>query len=291
MAKTIVMTGATSGFGVAWLRKLASDQSHEIYVLARSQDKFQSVLSEFPGSQSKQVHFVHCELDSFSSIRQATQQLLNQIQHIDVLINNAGVFSGKQRTESQDGIELTFAVNHLAPFLLTNLVLEVLDKSESARIINTASFQHFPGSFDWEDLTFGNRDFNAMQAYQQSKLANVVFTLDLARRLNNRSITVNCFDPGIVNTTMTVTTLSSFLRRIYPVLKYLFRSPEKGAETGLYLSLNDAVADQSGGYYRDKKLKSPSVTASSSDVAQKLWEQSETFVQDRFSPATLGHFN
>ncbi|MEM6429559.1 MAG: SDR family NAD(P)-dependent oxidoreductase [Deinococcota bacterium] len=283
MTKTVVMTGATSGFGVSWLKGIAAQQTHDIYVLARDQHKFQRLLSELPKRQAQRVHFVQCQLDSFSSIQQAAQQLKQTIDHIDVLINNAGVFSGEQRTESQDSIELTFAVNHLAPFLLTNLVIDLLDKSPSARIVNTASFQHFPGVFDWEDLTYQHRKFDAMKAYQQSKLANVVFTLDLARQLKPWGITVNCFDPGIVNTSMTVTSLSPFLKRMYPMLKYLFRTPEKGAETGLYLSLNDALSGQTGGYYRDKKLKRPNKMATSLEVAQKLWEHSEMLVGHQYS--------
>lgn len=266
------MTGATSGFGVEWVKALALTKQFDVYVLARDQKKYKKLLTQLPVSVQNLLHFVKCELDDFESINQAVNELGSKLSCVDLLINNAGVFQNKMPQFSKNGIELTFAVNHLAPFILTHSLLPLLKSAKIANIVNTASFQHRKGTLNWDDIEYKNSSFNPMRSYQQSKLCNVIFTIELARQLKEENINVNCFDPGIVDTEMTKTSLPTFLKAIYPLLKKLIiRSPKKGAETGIFLSLIEDDQRISGHYFHDKKVKPAKKIAYSKDIAEKLW--------------------
>jgi NAD(P)-dependent dehydrogenase (short-subunit alcohol dehydrogenase family) len=275
----VVMTGATSGFGVAWLKALTKDFSADFYIVARSNEKFESLAADLPKSIQQNLHYVPCDLVSLKSVALAAQMINKQVDSIDILINNAGVFPTAEPSFTEENIELTLVVNHLAPFLLTMLLEERLSNASSARVVNTSSFQHYPANLNVDDLGFTNSHYTPMLAYQNSKLCTVLFTRALSQYLSNTNVNVNCFDPGIVDTDMTASALPKLLSWAHPLLRVFFRSLEKGAETGVYLSLNKSVEEQSGGYYLNKKLKTPSVSAQSKDLSEQLWQVSMGLVE------------
>ncbi len=281
--KIAVMSGATSGFGVSWFKELVKTGEFEFYILARNHEKIRHLLSNIPEHFLINIHPVCCDLSSIDSIYKAIKELKQKVSRIDLLINNAGVFPGKSRQESVDGFELTFAVNHLAPFLLTNLLMSELKASPAARIVNTASFQHLSGKIQWEDLNYSHSRYSAMEVYRQSKLCNVMFNHALARRLDNTNILVNCFDPGIVDTSMTRNSLPFLVQRLYPVLKRLIRSKEKGAETGVFLSAASLSEPASGQYFKDKQKKTEHSLARSIESGRRLWRETEHCLGQTFT--------
>lgn len=268
----IVITGVTSGFGQQWLYQLDKQSDVEFFVLARNKHKFESMLVQQP--LKNRVHFVQCDLMSIDSIHAAADQINQLTDSIDILINNAGHWSDKIFTPSVDGIESTLAVNHIAPFLLTGRLLPLLAQSKQARIINTASFRHADAKLKLDDIQL-KEYFNAERAYCNSKLFSVLFTQSLAEKLTGSRITVNCFDPGIVDTPMLKQALPIWLSPFYGVIKHVIaRSPDKGAETGVFLSQSTQESAQSGYYYKDKKIKSTAEAAKDPSLMQWLWQQS-----------------
>ena len=268
----IVITGVTSGFGQQWLYELDKQSDIEFFVLARNKHKFESMLLQQP--LKNQVHFVQCDLMSIDSIHAAADLISELTDSVDILINNAGHWSDKTFTPSADGIESTLAVNQIAPYLLTGRLLPLLAKAKQARVINTASFRHSDAKLKLDDIQL-REDFNAELAYCNSKLYSVLFTQSLAEKLTNSRITVNCFDPGIVDTPMLKQALPVWLSPFYGVIKRVIaRSPDKGAETGVYLSQSMQEVTQSGYYFKDKKIKSTAPTAKDPSLMQWLWHQS-----------------
>jgi len=268
----IVITGVTSGFGQQWLYQLDKQPDIEFFVLARNKHKFQSMLIQQP--LKNRAHFVQCDLMSIDSIHAAADQITKLTDNIDILINNAGHWSDRTFTPSVDGIESTLAVNQIAPFLLTGRLLPLLAQAKQARVINTASFRHTDAKLKLDDIQL-REDFNAELAYCNSKLYSVLFTQSLAEKLTSSRITVNCFDPGVVDTPMLKQALPIWLSPFYSVIKRVIaRSPDKGAETGVFLSQSMQEATQSGHYFKDKKIKSTSETAKDPSLMQWLWQQS-----------------
>ncbi len=268
----IVITGVTSGFGQQWLYQLDKQPDIEFFVLARNQSKFQAMLKQ--QALRNKVHFVQCDLSSIDSIHAAADQIHQLTDHIDILINNAGHWSDKRFTPSVDGIESTLAVNQIAPFLLTGRLLPLLANAQQARVINTASFRHKDAKLDLDDIQL-REHFNAERAYCNSKLFSVLFTQTLAEKLSASGITVNCFDPGIVDTPMLKQALPVWLSPFYGVLRRVVaRSPEKGAQTGVYLCQSMQTATQSGLYFKDKKIKASAQAANDPELMQWLWQKS-----------------
>lgn len=232
--ENIVITGATSGFGVNWLYLLDKTKKCRFFVLGRDKARFDKLTRSQP-LQNK-VSFIQCELDSLVSIGNTVDEIKKKAGAVDYLINNAGVWSSDDITMSKDDIELTLAVNQLAPYVLTGKLLPLLKKSESASIINTASFRHKDAKVALHDIEL-RHNFDAEQAYCNSKLYTVLFTKKLAFLLRDRNISVNCFDPGIVDTPMLAQAFPKYLRSVFPLFKRLFaRTPDKGAETGVFLT-------------------------------------------------------
>jgi retinol dehydrogenase 12 len=196
---------------------------------------------------------------------------------IDVLVNNAGGVFGK-RTLSKDGYETTFAVNHLAPFLLTHLLLNILKSGRQARIVTTASSGHRGAQISFDDLQ-ATRKYSAMGAYGASKLANILFTRALAKRLQGTVVTATCLHPGFVRTSFgRDIEVSPFVKSAFGLIARFARSPEKGAETVVYLATSPHVQGASGGYYVDCKLTRPSSAARDDNAAERLWQVSERLV-------------
>jgi NAD(P)-dependent dehydrogenase (short-subunit alcohol dehydrogenase family) len=222
-------------------------------------------------SKNDRVDFIHCDLASFDSIRSCCREFKNKYERLDVLINNAGTWNFK-RIESRDGIENTFAVNYLAPFLTTNLLLDLLKRSAPSRIINVASAFH-GGTVNFDDVEF-KRSFSALKAYRQSKLALILFTRLLAEKLKDTGVTVNCVHPGRV-----ATNLSRDGNVFYRTFSRLFaRDPKKGAETSTYLASSPEIEKITGEYFADKKIKQSSAESHDMEMAKKLWDLSVRYV-------------
>lgn len=275
MKKHIVMTGATSGFGIEWIRKVDKEVQADFFVLARSKNKFDELIQQ--STFQNTLHFIPCDLSSFQSIKDAVTLISKSINHIDVLINNAGVWSHDSRPTSKEGIELTFAVNHLAPFLLTQKLLPLLNNAAAPRVINTASFRHTDAVLSRQDMQLKNA-FTAEKAYCNSKLFTILFTKTLAKKAPN--IHVSCFDPGIVDTHMLYEALPKKMLWLYPIIRrFIARTPQKGAQTGIQLTLSTHAQTESGGYYKDNKFGQLSQKAQDNSLAIWLWDESEKLIQ------------
>jgi len=271
--KTCVVTGANSGIGKAMAMELAR-RGAKVVLVCRSAEKGGAARAEIAKATSNDdVHLERADLSSLDEVRDLAKRL-GRLERIDALLNNAGLYL-PERLLSPDGFEMMFAVNHLAPFLLTNLLRERLAAS-SARVVTTSSGGHRLCLFDLENL-HAERGFTPFGQYGLSKLANILFTREAARRLADDGINANCFHPGAVATGFAQDEpglLNTFMK--YGAM--LLRSPEKGAETGIYLASDQDVADVTGEYFKDKKPIKPSRTARDDSAASDLWEVSARLV-------------
>ncbi|GHO93545.1 retinol dehydrogenase [Reticulibacter mediterranei] len=270
--KICLITGANSGVGKATALGLAR-MGATVVMVCRSQAKGEETQKEVQAqSGTGNVHLLLADLSSQQSIRELVAQFQQQFSQLHVLINNAGMLPLGRR-ETVDGLEMTFAVNYLAPFLLTNLLLDTLKASAPARIINVSSDAHEAGYINMDDLQAKN-GFSFMKVYGQSKLALVLFTYELARRLEGTGITVNALHPGFVTTNLGQNDIGPFLRAIARVVFLFGISPEKGASTSLYLASSSDVANVTGKYF-EKSQSHPSAPISYDEALQhRLWEES-----------------
>ena len=272
--RTAVVTGATNGIGEVTARELARAGA-DVAVLGRNPERCEATRGRIREATGRDVRVFVADFESLDAVRRLAGELLEALPGIHLLVNNAAIVN-LRRQESADGIEATFAVNHLAPFLLTNLLLDRIRETPDARIVNVASEAHrFGGGINWDDLGF-ERDYGVAKVYGQSKLANILFTLELARRLEGSGVTANSLHPGGVSTGLGENNAPGWLR---PILKTLIRpflkSPEQGAETSLYLSTSDEVAGTSGLYFARCKPKRPKQNATDPEAAERLWRISE----------------
>jgi retinol dehydrogenase 12 len=273
--KTVVITGASSGIGAEAAVELAR-RGATVVPVGRNRRRLDAVahrLRDVNGEVSGEP--LVADFASLASVRTLAAQLLDRHPSIDVLANNAGLVSGRRRL-SEDGFELTFAVNHLAPFLLTNLLLDRLRASAPARVVTTSSGAHFSGVLDIDDLN-AERRHSTWSAYANSKLANVLFTRALARRLEGSDVTANCLHPGVIRTRLGRGAPLP-VRAGWRVAGLFFASPRKGAETIVYLASSPEVADSSGGYFVNSRPRNPSAQAQDDVLAEELWEKSEQMV-------------
>lgn len=271
----MLITGATGGIGLAAARELAR-RGAQVSIVARNPDRAREAAREITSTASggRDVDVLMADLSSQASVRHLAAEVLERYPRLDVLVNNAGaVYTRRQLTE--DGIELTWALNHLAPFLLTTLLTTRLQESAPARIVTTSSGAHQGARIPFDDIG-GERSFGpgGFGRYGATKLANILFTQELARRLGDSGVTATCFHPGFVG--------SGFARNNGPLLnagmllvRPFARSPEKGAETLVWLAESPDVDGQSGGYYMDKQRVLPSRAGQDIAVARRLWELSE----------------
>ncbi|MHA2347269.1 MAG: SDR family oxidoreductase [Candidatus Hodarchaeales archaeon] len=275
--RTCMITGANSGIGKATALELARMGS-QIIMVCRNQKKGSMVQEEIiKKTNNSKVELMVCDLSSPASIKKLTYDFLANFDNLHVLINNAGIMTGK-RTETIDGFETGFAVNHLAPFLLTNLLLDTLIATAPSRIITVSSGIHHRASINLDDLQ-SMKKYSSMRVYGQSKLANILFTYELHNRLINSgvtNVTVNAVHPGFTRTNLGKNV--SLLYRIALTLIHPFRgiSEEKGAETSIYLASSPEVADISGKYFVKKQLTKSSALTYDKSLQQRLWEISET---------------
>lgn len=270
--KTVLVTGATSGIGLEAAVVLARHGARVVLV-GRNPSKTEAVCADIRRrAQSGAVEYLICDFKSQAAIRRMAGEYRERYSRLDVLVNNAGAAFGNRKL-TEDGIEKTFAVNHLGYFLLTHLLLDLLLASAPARIVNVASVAHYQGTLDFDDLGF-ERGYKVLRAYARSKLCNVLFTRELARRLEGTGVTVNALHPGTVATHIW-DGAPAWVRPILALAKRLFMiSPEKGAERITYLAMSDEVAGKTGGYYEKDALKEPSRLARDAALAERLWDES-----------------
>ncbi len=279
--KTVVITGGNSGIGKATAVAFAK-AGGRVVITARDAARGQRAVADISAaSGSQHVELVVFDLSDLASVRSGAAEILERCPRIDVLINNAGLVLS-YRLLSVDGFEATFATNHLGPFLLTELLLDRIKASAPARIVNVASTAHKGArrGLNFDDLQF-EHGYSAMTSYSASKLENIYFTTELARRLSGTGVTVNSLHPGTVRTGYgrdgdTGGALGFGIKIAAP----FFLSPEKGARTSVYLASSPDVATVSGKYFAKCKARTPSKAARDEAAAARLWEVSERLVAE-----------
>jgi NAD(P)-dependent dehydrogenase (short-subunit alcohol dehydrogenase family) len=268
MTEVAVITGTTHGIGRVTGRELAK-AGRTVVMLCRDISAGRAVRDEIIGAvPAAAIHVVACDLASLASVRSSANIVRGMVGTIDLLINNAGMVSSRHRM-SADGFELTFATNHLGPFLLTALLRDRL--SETARVINVASRVHYRGRIDFGRITNPDARYSAMAAYAQSKLCNVLHTFALARRLSGTRQCANCLHPGVVATNL----LPRWLRVVKPLISRVLFDPERGACSTLYLALSGDVAGVSGVYFDENQApQTAAPLANDQQLQEALWQMS-----------------
>jgi NAD(P)-dependent dehydrogenase (short-subunit alcohol dehydrogenase family) len=268
MSELAVITGATHGIGRVTSRELAR-AGKTVVMLCRDVTAASAVRSEIMRHAPRaRIEVVRCDLASLASVREAAAAVCSAYPPLGLLVNNAGMVSTRHRT-SVDGFELTFATNHLGPFLLTALLSDHLDKA--ARIVMVASRIHYRGRLDLAAVTDARARYGATAAYARSKLANVMHAFALARRMAGTGISVNCLHPGVVATNL----LPRWLRVIKPLFTRVVFDAERGARTTVHLALDQSVAGVTGGYFDEYQLpRAASALANDVELQESLWNMS-----------------
>ncbi len=270
--KVVLITGGTSGIGKAAALELAK-MGAWVVVTGRNRERGEEALVDLKAkSGSEKIELMLTDLAVQAEVRRLVEEFEERHDRLDVLVNNAGVIQSR-RTETPDGIETTLAINHLAPFLLTNLLLDLLKKSAPSRIITVSSGAERSGKIDFDDLQSEKR-YRAFPVYGMTKLANIMFTFELAGCLEGTGVTANCLHPGSVNTNFAENNRSPFTL-LFRAFKPFMRSPEKGADTVVYLAASPEVEGMSGKYLVDRKVTSASDEAYDESVRKRLWEASK----------------
>jgi NAD(P)-dependent dehydrogenase (short-subunit alcohol dehydrogenase family) len=273
--KLCMITGASSGIGRATALALAP-MGARLVLVCRDRSRGEAVIAEIAARQPEAaVDLLIADLASPRDIRRAAGEFAARYDRLDVLVNNAGaLFTSREVTA--DGFERTFATNHLNYFLLTNLLLDPLRRAAPARVINVSSRAHMSGAVHFDDLQLERR-YSPMRAYSQSKLANVLFTYELARRLEDAGVTANALHPGVVRTGFAKNNrglIGGIARGVMSVAGTFFLSPEQGAETPVYLASSDDVAGVTGRYFFRCAETASSPASHDREVAQRLWDVS-----------------
>jgi len=273
--KTVLVTGGTSGIGKATGLGLAAMGAH-VAIIGRDSGRTEVAVAEIRATGGGQVDGFVADLSSQSQVRRLAGDVLDRLPRIDVLINNAGGY-WDTRHVTVDGLEHTFALNYLASFLLTNLLLDRLKASAPARVINVASHAEAMGRIDFDDLQ-GEGSYSGARAYNQSKLANVLFTYELARRLEGTSVTALALHPGVVNTSFGAEDPRGVQRVLLPLMRPFMKSPARGAATSIHLASAPELERVTGRYFVNSKPKKSSDASNDGTTAARLWQRSDELV-------------
>src|SRR5437868_9042334 len=270
---TILITGATSGIGLEAAVALAR-QGNRLVLVGRDQKKMNAAVAEVKrraGVAAPDSWL--CDFGSQAQIRKLAADVLAKYDRLDVLVNNAGLAT-RRREVTKDGIERTLAVNHLGPFLLTNLLLDLLVKSAPARVVNVASVEHYHATMDLSDLGYERGGWTITKAYGRSKLGNVMFTRALAKRLEGKGVSVNAVHPGAVATGIWDVAPGRMQPMIWLAKKLIMITPEKAAKSIVQLASSAEVEGKTGLYFNQLKPKEPSKLALDDELAERLWAES-----------------
>jgi len=272
-SKVYLVTGATSGIGKVTATALAA-LGAQVVITGRNQQKAEDTLQQIKSETgSESLHYLLADFADLEQVRHLAAAFKERFTRLDILVNNAGAFFNTRR-KTPYGVEKTFLVNHLAPFLLTNLLLETLQESAPARIVNVSSDGHKLATMDLDDLGF-KRGFSGMKAYGRSKLANIMFTYELARRLTGSNVTANALHPGHVATDIWKTNFSIFGPALKWIMSLFSLSPQEGADNSIYLASSPEVEGVTGKYFVEREPAQSSPTSYDEELAQRLWEISE----------------
>jgi NAD(P)-dependent dehydrogenase (short-subunit alcohol dehydrogenase family) len=269
--RTVLVTGGSGGIGRATARGLAAMGAH-LAITGRDRGRTQDAAREIRAAGPGQVDVFVADLSAQSQVRRLAGQVLQRLSRIDVLVNNAGGY-WNTRHVTADGLERTFAVNHLAPFLLTNLLLDRLTDSAPARVVTVSSHVQATGRIDFEDLQ-GERSYSGARAYNQSKLATVLFTYELARRLPATVVTANALHPGVVRTSFGAEDPGGVQRLFIPFVRPFMKAPGRGAATSIRLASAPDLEQVTGRYFAGSKPRRSSSRSYDQAAAARLWQVS-----------------
>jgi NAD(P)-dependent dehydrogenase (short-subunit alcohol dehydrogenase family) len=273
--KTVLVTGATAGIGKATAVALAVMGAH-VAIAGRDRRRTEAAADEVRSAGGGQVDLFVADLSSQAEVRRLADEVLRGLPHLDVLVNNVGGYWATRHVTA-DGLERTFALNHLAPFLLTSLLVDRLKDSAPARVVTVSSNAQAMGRVDFGDLQ-GERSYSGSRAYNQSKLANVVFTYELARRLQGSAVTANTAHPGVVSTSFGAEDPGRLQRLFVPFMHPFMKAPAKGATTSVYLASAPVLDQVTGRYFVNCKPRSSSGRSYDETTAARLWAVSADLV-------------
>ena len=275
VGKTVLVTGATSGIGRATALGLAM-MGARVAITGRSSDRTEDAARDIGAAGGGQIEVFVADLSSQSQLRRLADQVLQRFSRIDVLINNVGGY-WNTRHLTTDGLERTFALNHLAPFLLTDLLLDRLTSSGPARVVTVSSNAQAMGRIDFDDLQAA-RSYSGARAYNQSKLANVLFSYELARRLGGSTVTSNALHPGVVSTSFGAEDPGQLQTLLVPLLRPFMKTPAQGAATSIHLASAPDLKQVTGRYFANRKPKASAQASYDQAAAARLWQVSADLV-------------
>jgi retinol dehydrogenase 14 len=284
--RTVLVTGGSGGIGQATGLGLAQ-MGADVAIIGRDRARTEDAAREIGAAGGGWVDMFVADLSSQSQVRELAEQVLETLSRIHVLINNAGGYFNT-RHATADGLERTFALNHLAPFLLTNLLLEKLKQSASARVVTVSSNAQAAGHIDFRDLQ-GEGSYSGARAYSQSKLANVLFSYELARRLKGTSVTANALHPGLVSTSFGAEDPATVQRIFIPFLRPFMKSAAKGAATSIHLASAPELAQVTGQYFANSHATKSSKPSYDQATAARLWQVSADLVGMTAAGNLAGH--
>jgi len=275
--KTVVVTGANAGIGKICSLEF-SRRGAKVVLLCRSLERGEAAAKEIRMETQGEVIVHKMDLSSLTSVRTCAKQLGNSLERIDILLNNAGIMACPKGF-TEDGFEKQIGTNHFGHFLLTNLLMPLIKRAApGARIVNVSSLAHTQGAMQWDDINFERSKYSPVVAYAQSKLANVLFTRELARKVEGSGVTAYALHPGVIATDLYANLGNSygiFGSCFNAVSKPFMKTVESGAQTSLYCCLEESLTRESGKYYSDVREKQPAVQATSDEDAKRLWQISE----------------
>jgi retinol dehydrogenase 14 len=273
--RTVLVTGGSGGIGRATALGLAA-MGADLAIVGRDRESTQDAAVEVRGAGGGRVEVFVADLSDQAQVRRLAGEVLQRLPRMEVLVNNVGGY-WDTRHLTADGLERTFALNHLAPFLLTNLLWDRLIQSAPARVVTVSSNAHVQGRVDFDDLQ-GERSYSGARAYSQSKLANVVFSYELARRLQGSSVTANALHPGVTRTAFGGEDPAGVQRRLVALLRPFMQAPARGAATSIHLASAPDVERVTGGYFVNRKPKRSSKASHDRAAAVRLWRVSAELV-------------